>query len=173
MDAIVQPMTWKGFNTVAPIFKKIRTMPAGEEFCLNYNLFVEKVIPECVFRKMDEAAMNRYRAPYKDSVSRLPTLIWARDIPMMEEPNYLNPIVEAYGRFLQTSTIPKLFVAENPGTILWEGGAEKAFAQSWANQREVTVKGKHFMQEDSPDEIGKAARAFIQDVRAGNTKMAH
>jgi len=167
MDAVVQPSTWAGFNTVEQLFRKIRTVPAGEEMCLDFNLFVEQVIPANVIRQLSPAEMSRYRAPYHTPVSRLPTLVWPRDVPMVEEPNYLNPVVEAYGQWLATSPLPKLFVAGDPGTILWEGGTAKAFAQTWANQREVTVKGKHFMQEDSPHEIGQAVRQFVQDVQAG------
>lgn len=173
MDSLVQPRTWAGFNTVAPMFKKIRTVPAGEEFCYDFNLFVEEIIPELVIRKLSPEEMNRYRAPYHTPVSRLPTLIWAREIPMMEEPNDVNPIVEAYGQWLATSELPKLFIAGDPGTILWEGGTEKAFAQTWANQREVTVKGKHFMQEDSPYEIGQAVQQFVKDVQAGKSMSAN
>lgn len=171
MDSIVQPLTWPGFNTVAPVFKKIRTVPGGEQFCFDFNLFVEQVIPACVIRQLTVEEMARYRAPYHTAISRLPTLAWARDIPMVEEPNYVNPIVEAYGQWLAASPLPKLFVAGDPGTILWEGGTGKAFAQTWANQREVTVKGKHFMQEDSPHEIGQAIQAFVQDLQAGNANM--
>ncbi|MEJ7663571.1 MAG: haloalkane dehalogenase [Hymenobacter sp.] len=167
LDAVVEPSTWAGFNTVEQLFRKIRTVPAGEEMCLDFNLFVEQVIPANVIRQLSPAEMSRYRAPYHTPVSRLPTLVWPRDVPMVEEPNYLNPVVEAYGQWLATSPLPKLFVAGDPGTILWEGGTAKAFARTWANQREVTVKGKHFMQEDSPHEIGQAVRQFVQDVQAG------
>lgn len=164
MDSIVKPRSWEDFHSVAPIFKQVRAVPSGEKYCLDFNLFVEAVIPECVFRKMTQEEMNRYRAPYPDPVSRLPTLIWARDIPMVEEPNSVNAIVQAYGEWLAKSDVPKLFIAGDPGTILWEGGEEKAFCRTWPNQREVTVKGMHFMQEDSPHEIGEAIRTFLQEL---------
>jgi haloalkane dehalogenase len=50
--------------------------------------------------------------------------------------------------------LPKLFINANPGAILI--GPQREFCRRWPNQREVTVRGIHFIQEDSPDEIGGA-----------------
>jgi haloalkane dehalogenase len=70
--------------------------------------------------------------------------------------------VEAYGRWLERSSVPKLFINANPGTILT--GRQREYARSWPNQREVTVRGSHFIQEDSPAEIGAAVRGFVVDL---------
>ena len=166
MEAVVAVSSWQSYKSVEYLFRKLRKMPGGEQMCLDFNLFVEKVIPENVIRPLSPEEMDRYRAPYHTPVSRLPTLVWPREVPMVEEPNYLNPIVEAYGQWLATSPLPKLFVAADPGTILWEGGTGKAFARTWAHQHEVTVAGRHFLQEDSPHEIGQAVRQFVLDVQA-------
>ena len=92
-------------------------------------------------------------------------LIWPRQIPIDGEPVDVTDIVEGYGRWLAQSSIPKLFVAGDPGAIISVGGRGQAFCRSWPNQREITVRGRHFLQEDSPEEIAAAVAAFVTDVR--------
>ena len=102
-----------------------------------------------------------YRAPYLDGGERRrPTLTWPRQIPIEGEPADVHAIVSDYGRWLASSDLPKLFVNANPGSILT--GAARDFCRSWPNQTEVTVSGIHFIQEDSPDEIGRAIRSWYQ-----------
>jgi haloalkane dehalogenase len=105
--------------------------------------------------------MARYRAPYLEpGEARRPTLTWPREIPVDGEPADVVQIVRAYGEWLATSSIPKLFINADPGSILV--GAQREFCRAWPNQQEVTVPGTHFVQEDSPDEIGQAIAAFVQ-----------
>ena len=65
--------------------------------------------------------------------------------------------------FHKNSEIPKLFINANPGTILT--GDQREFVRSWKNQKEITVKGNHFIQEDSADEIGSALNEFISSLQ--------
>ena len=58
--------------------------------------------------------------------------------------------------------MPKLFIDAEPGAIL--RGKQREFCRSWPNQKEVTVKGIHFIQEDSPEEIGKAVADFARGL---------
>ena len=69
-------------------------------------------------------------------------------------------IVTEYGEWLAGSEVPKLFINAEPGAIL--AGRQREFCRSWPNQREVTVKGIHFIQEDSPAEIGQAIADWYQ-----------
>jgi len=55
--------------------------------------------------------------------------------------------------------IAKLFVNADPGAILI--GPVREFCRSWKNQREVTVPGSHFIQEDSGADIGKAIATWM------------
>ena len=71
-------------------------------------------------------------------------------------------IVKTYGKWLSSSDIPKLFVNADPGSILT--GRAREFCRTWPNQEEVTVKGLHFVQEDSPDEIGQAIAVFVNNL---------
>jgi haloalkane dehalogenase len=45
-------------------------------------------------------------------------------------------------------------------------GGLREFCRTFPNQEEVTVRGAHFVQEDSPDEIGRAVAAFVRRISA-------
>ena len=155
MEAIVQPISWDDWPPpVVPVFQAFRS-PKGEKLVLEHNAFVEQVLPGAVMRGLTEAEMKVYRKPFEQpGESRRPTLTWPREIPIEGEPADVVEIVESYSRWLKDAPLPKLFVNAEPGAIL--RGRQREFCRSWANQTEVTVKGSHFIQEDSPDEIGSA-----------------
>ena len=155
MEAIVQPLTWETWPEQARgIFQGMRSS-AGEEMVLEKNVFVERILPGSVLRGLTEEELTVYRRPYLEAgESRRPTLTWPREIPVDGEPADVVEIVASYAQWLSSSQIPKLFVNAGPGAILT--GEQREFCRSWPNQEEVTVKGAHFIQEDSPDEIGAA-----------------
>ena len=130
---------------------------------LNDNFFVETILPGNVIRGLGGAEMKAYRAPYLDREARLPTLVWPRQIPVEGEPADVTAIVESYGQWLSRSELPKLLVLSDPGAIM--RGRTRDFCRSWPNQREVTVKGAHFLQEDSPHEIGAALAEFVRSLQ--------
>lgn len=163
MEAIVQPVTWADWPEQArQVFQGFRS-PAGEEMVLEKNIFVERVLPSSVLRTLSEEEMAVYRRPYtQPGESRRPTLTWPREIPVEGEPADVANIVTKYGEWLSTSPLPKLFINADPGAILL--GAQREFCRSWPNQREVTVKGVHFIQEDSPTEIGAAVADWYSSL---------
>jgi len=161
MEALVRPVTWEEWPEPArKIFQAMRS-PAGEELVLGKNVFVERILPASVLRGLTEEEMAVYRRPYLEpGESRRPTLAWPREIPIAGEPADVVAIVDAYARWLSESDIPKLFVNADPGVILT--GAQREFCRRWANQQELTVRGSHFIQEDSPVQIGQAIAAFVR-----------
>ncbi|HEU5383520.1 MAG TPA: haloalkane dehalogenase [Ktedonobacteraceae bacterium] len=161
MEAIVQPLTWAQWNEQArSIFQGFRS-PAGEKMILERNLFVEAVLPGSIQRKLTDAEMEEYRRPYREpGESRRPTLTWPRQIPIDGEPADVTEIVRQYAAWLGASPLPKLFINAEPGAILT--GSQREFCRTWPNQTEVTVLGSHFIQEDSPDQIGEALAAWYQ-----------
>jgi haloalkane dehalogenase len=165
LEALVQPRPWDGFGEAADVFKAMRTAE-GEDLVLGQNLFVETVIPQMIIRELSDAEMEHYRAPYPTRESRIPALLWGRQIPIEDEaqPADVHQIVTDYAAFMVDSPIPKLFVRGNPGSILRDGGSEVAACRQWANQQEVEVSGMHFLQEDSPDAIGEAIRRFFKNL---------
>jgi haloalkane dehalogenase len=159
MEAIVQPVTWAQWPEAArPVFEGFRS-PAGGDMVLEKNVFVEAVLPGSILRKLTEEEMAVYRRPFAEAgEGRRPTLTWPRQIPIDGEPADVHDIVGRYGAWLAASDVPKLFVNAEPGAILV--GEQREFCRGWPNQQEVTVKGIHFVQEDSPDEIGRAVAAW-------------
>ncbi len=160
MEAIVQPLTWDAWPEAAKkIFQAMRS-PAGEEIVLQKNTFVERILPASVMRGLTEEEMTVYKRPYLEpGESRRPTLTWPRQIPIEGEPADVTEIVAAYAKWISMSDIPKLFVNADPGTILI--GPQRAFCRTWPNQKEITVKGTHFIQEDAPVEIGQAIAELL------------
>ena len=162
MEAIVMPLTWEQWPDPArPIFQALRS-PAGEEMVLEKNVFVERVLPGSVLRGLTDAEMAEYRRPFAEGGERRrPTLTWPREIPIDGEPDDVVEIVRSYADWLSAADLPKLFVNADPGAILT--GDQREFCRSWPNQTEVTVRGNHFLQEDSPVEIASA----VADWRSG------
>ena len=164
MEALARPLTWEEWPEAARrVFQGFRS-PAGEEMALTNNVFVERVLPGSTLNGISDQAMQIYRRPYLEpGESRRPTLSWPREIPIDGDPADVAAVVEEYAEWLSKSGVPKLFINADPGAILT--GAQREFCRSWPSQQEVTVPGIHFIQEDSPDEIGGA----IADWYAGLT----
>lgn len=163
MEGIVRPVTWEEWPEAARgVFQGFRS-PAGEEMVLDKNVFVERVLPGSILRELSDAEMEVYRRPFSvPGEGRRPTLTWPRQIPISGEPPEVVALVQEYAEWLASAELPKLFINAEPGAILI--GPQREFCRSWPNQEEVTVKGNHFLQEDSPDEIGQA----IADWRRRN-----
>ena len=161
MEAIVRPVTWDEWPEAArQVFQAMRS-PAGEAMVLDNNVFVERVLPGSIVRTLTDAEMAEYRRPFAEpGEGRRPTLTWPRQIPIDGEPADVVAIVADYAAWLSTSDVPKLLVVAEPGAIL--RGAPLEFCRTWPNQDEVTVSGIHFVQEDSPDEIGRAIAEWIR-----------
>ena len=130
---------------------------------LEKNMFVERVLPASVIRELTVEEMEVYRKPYLEpGESRRPTLTWPREIPIEGNPADVHEIATAYSRWLASSDVPKLFINAEPGAILT--GDQREFCRTWPNQQEVTVKGSHFIQEDSPAEVGDAISEWLGSI---------
>lgn len=93
-------------------------------------------------------------------------LEWTRELPIEGQPEDVPQIVDSYSRWLAINPIPKLFIDGDPARFLI--GAQREFCRAWRNQQEITVKGAHFLQEDSPNEVGEAIVRFVASVLAGH-----
>jgi haloalkane dehalogenase len=161
MEGIVRPIAgWQEWSEAAtPIFQGFRS-DKGESMILDRNMFVERVLPGSVLRKLSDAEMAEYRKPFEKRDDRWPTLTWPRQIPILGEPADVVAIAAEYAKWMSENDLPKLFVNAEPGAILI--GAVREFCRTWKNQTEVTVNGSHFIQEDSATAIGKAIAAWMQ-----------
>lgn len=160
MEGIVCPVTWDDWpESARGIFKGFRS-EKGEDLVLQRNMFVEAVLPSSVIRDLSEEEMDHYRRAFLTPEDRQPTLNWPRQIPIDNEPAHMVKLVDSYGQWMLGNTsLPKLFINANPGSILT--GKAREFCRSWPNQTEVTVAGLHFIQEDSPNEIGSAVAQWL------------
>ncbi len=163
MEALVSPVEWSEWpESARGIFQGFRS-GKGEDLVLTRNLFVEGVLPNSIIRKLTDEEMDHYRAPFLTPDDRQPTLSWPRQIPIDGEPVEMVELVSEYGRWLERSVaLPKLFINADPGSILV--GRQREYCRTWPNQKEVTVPGKHFVQEDSPSEIGKAIAEWLKGL---------
>ena len=163
MEAIVCPMTWDDWpESARGIFKGFRS-DKGEDLVLQRNMFVEAVLPSSVIRQMGEEEMNQYRKAFTKAADRQPTLNWPRQIPIDGEPPHMVDLVTSYGEWMASNQeLPKLFINADPGSILT--GKARKFCRTWPNQKEVTVAGTHFIQEDSPAQIGIAVAEWLKTI---------
>ena len=164
MEGMVKPVTWDEWpENATKVFQGFRS-EHGENMVLDKNIFVEKVLPSSIMRELSNEEMNEYRRPFLNvGEDRRPTLSWPRQIPIEGEPQEVVEVVKNYSNWMSSNDLPKLFINADPGSILT--GKQREFCRSWPNQEEVTVKGTHFMQEDSPDQIGKAVSSFVSQLR--------
>jgi haloalkane dehalogenase len=173
MEAIVQPQGWDHWDKLhmRDALKALRS-DAGEAMVLQDNFFIEKVLPGAILRTLSAEEMTEYRRPFTEpGEGRRPTLTWPRQIPIEGEPADVTAIVAAYADWLAKSNVPKLFVKAEPGLLL-AGGANLDFARKLPAQTEVTVAGLHFVQEDSPDEIGRAIAGWMTAIQSTATRIA-
>ena len=161
MEAIVRPVNWDEWpENARGIFQGFRSKK-GEDLVLNRNMFVEGVLPSAVLRQLSNEEMENYRAPFKTPDDRQPTLNWPRQIPISGEPDHMVELVTEYSKWMMKNEIPKLFVNADPGSILT--GQQREYCRKWPNQTEVTVSGVHFIQEDSPLQIGREITKWLRN----------
>ena len=163
MEAIVMPLTWDQWPENARNIFQLMRSEAGEEIVLEKNVFVERILLNDSANGFSDEEKAEYIRPFKNpGEDRRPTLTWPRQIPLDGEPSEVVEEVRLNAEFHKESDIPKLFINADPGSILI--GDQREFARSWKNQTEITVKGNHFIQEDSSEEIGAALRNFVESL---------
>ncbi|MEM7270215.1 MAG: haloalkane dehalogenase, partial [Pseudomonadota bacterium] len=164
MEAVVAPVpSWDAWPERArQIFQALRS-PAGEDMVLEKNVFVERILTASIMRELAEEEMNEYRRPFATpGEDRRPTLTWPRQIPIAGEPPEVVEVAAAYAKWMAENDIPKLFIDAQPGSILT--GDVRDFCLTWKNQTVAAAKGLHFLQEDSPDEIGEALSNWLKTL---------
>ena len=163
MEAIVMPLTWDQWPENARNIFQLMRSDAGEEIVLEKNVFVERILLNDSANGFTDEEKAEYIRPFKNAgEDRRPTLTWPRQIPVDGSPQAVIDEVIKNGEFHKNSDIPKLFINADPGSILI--GEQREFVRTWNNLEEITVKGNHFIQEHSPNEIGKALSEFINNL---------
>jgi len=163
MEAIVMPLTWDQWPENARNIFQLMRSEAGEEIVLEKNVFVERILLNDSADGFSDEEKAEYIRPFKNAgEDRRPTLTWPRQIPVDGSPQAVIDEVIKNGEFHKNSNIPKLFINADPGSILI--GDQREFVRTWNNLEEITVKGNHFIQEHSPNEIGKALSEFLNKL---------
>jgi haloalkane dehalogenase len=163
MEALVRPLTWQDWpESARRIFRAMRS-GAGEEICLEKNVFVERILPSSILRDLDGEEMAAYRAPYlAPGESRRPTLTWPRELPIEGDPADVHEIVAGYAAWLSEAEVPKLLIRAEPGFLT--PIADRTCAD-WPALRTATVPGIHFLQEDSGPQIGALVADWLRELR--------
>ncbi|SRR5258708_5510513 len=162
MEAVVASGKWDEMSERGrKIFQNLRS-PVGEQMVLEQNSFIEVNLPATIQRTLSEEEMQAYRRPFADpGEGRRPTLSWPRQLPFDGEPADVSEIVATYGEWLSHSSIPKLFIRTDPGTM---SPSSLAACRAWPMQSEVTARGLHYPQEDAPSEVGQALAIWVQTL---------
>ena len=162
LEAIAQPRNFREMpDPLRQAFQALRS-PKGEQMVLEQNFFIEVMLPSGMLRRLTEQEMAHYRRPWAEpGEARRPMLSWPRQAPFDGEPADVTEIVTAYGTWLSHSSIPKLYIQGDPGGM---PQSERAFCRAFPAQREITVPGLHFLQEDAPDEIGVALASWLRTL---------
>jgi len=163
MEAIVMPLQWEQWPENARNIFQLMRSEAGEEIVLEKNVFVERILLNDSANGFSDEERAEYIRPFTNpGEDRRPTLTWPRQIPIEGEPSEVVEEVSKNGKFHKDSDIPKLFINAEPGSILI--GDQREYVRSWKNIKEVSVKGNHFIQEHSADEIGISIKEFISSI---------
>lgn len=162
MEAIVKPRAWSELpERGRQLFQAYRS-PTGERMILEDNAFIEVNLPNTILRRLTEEELEQYRRPFAEpGEGRRPMLAWARQLPIDGEPPDVTEIVTTYGQWLSRCFVPKLFIQSDPGTL---SPSERDFCRAWPAQSEITVRARHYPQEDSPDEVGQALASWLRTL---------
>lgn len=163
MEAIVEVRRWADMPEQGrTTFQGLRS-ERGEKMILAQNLFIEQMLPRSTLRTLTPEEHDEYRRPFREpGEDRRPMLSWARQLPIDGEPRAICELVERYAAYFATSPIPKLFINVEPGRLLTGTGRDAC--RRWPNQQEVTVKGLHYVQEDSAAEIAAALAGWVSTL---------
>ena len=169
MEGIVKELKWEEWNEQSRgLFQAMRS-DAGEELILEKNIFIEKILTGSIIRDLSHEELETYREPFNQpGEDRRPMLSWPRQIPIEGEPKNVCKIVSEYSDWMSKNNMPKLFINAEPGAIIQ--GSVRDFCRTWNNQSEITVKGIHFIQEDSPNEIGSAIQEWYEKINKDENK---
>lgn len=165
MEAIIKPMTWKEMpKGMDKVFKLLRAPFVGWLMISVGNMFLNKMLPEMIVRKLSKEELDYYKKPYPTIASRKPVRVWPMEIPIEGKPRRVYEKISAYHEWLVQSDLPKLCLYSHPGAIMREDYVEY-IKNNFPNTKLVDIgEGIHFIQEDSPHIIGREIAVWYQGI---------
>lgn len=174
MEAITAPAVVDPESPSAKQFYYFMRTDEAERRVIGDNMFVEDIFLKSLANKLSEADKETYRRPWlAGGESRRPLITWPREIPVNGEPKDVHDVVVSYQQWMEVNAVPKLFIRGEPAVIMVEGENRLTAARAWSNQTEVAVPGdpdtefpaaNHYIQEQCPDEIGRALAEWIDGL---------
>ena len=165
MEAIIKPVTWDEFPAdYRIVFKLIRTPIIGWLMLSVANMFLNKVVPDTIIRKLSRQEMDTLKQPYPTIGSRKPVRTWPTQIPINGKPEDVHKIVSAYHEWLKETPVPKLCLYAKPGGLIKKRELEH-IRSNFPHTKIVDVgKGIHYLQEDNPHAIGREIAHWLKEL---------
>lgn len=166
MEAVTQPMSWKDANFIERImFKRFRHDKKGHKMIAENNFFIKRILFGMgTKRKLSKIEKDYYNAPYPTDESRKPIVVWPKEVPFDGDPKRNYVIIRAYAEWLVKTTIPKLMLYAKPGMIIKKNHVDRIIRDYKSLEAVFVGKGTHYLQEDSPHEIGAAIKEWAQKL---------
>lgn len=165
MESVVQLTNWKGMPfSQRMAIKMVKTPIIGALMVKRANIFIKKMIPDLIMRKLTTEEMEHYAAPYPTYKSRHVLLRWPEDAPYKVKPQHVQKAVISYSKWLAETEIPMLCLYVTPGVGLQ--AVDREFIKTnFRNTKMVNLgEGTHFLQEDYPHEIGTELTNWYQMI---------
>jgi haloalkane dehalogenase len=156
MEAIIMPVpSWDQFPEMSrSVFQGFRTPDVGWKMIGEKHMFVERMLPGAIVRKLTEEEMNYYRNPYTEVDSRKPLWRWPNEIPIEGEPADVKKVVDEYNQWLQETELPKILFYTKTGFLI----SPQLVQWCETHLKKLTIvdigPSMHFLQEDNPHKIG-------------------
>ena len=156
MEALIKPLAWTDLNFIERyIFRQFRDTEKGNRLNIDKNYFIESVLEVSAGRKLTEAELNAYRAPYLNPASRIVIAQWPREIPFDKVPLDNFQRMDSNYQWLRNAKIPLLLLQAEPGTIMKQEFIDNIKREIPRLEIQSAGKGFHYIQETAPNAIGK------------------
>ena len=106
------------------------------------NMFLTKMLPELITRKLTNEEFAYYKKPYPNIASRKPVMMWPREVPIDGKPAHMHKIIDEYSKWVEGSDIPKICFYAEPGAII-----QKKDVEYIKNNFKVDINVYHMEQE--------------------------
>jgi haloalkane dehalogenase len=152
-------------RTLPPVIADIltRLRSDGDDLVLREDVLFDRYLPLLTSRAITPPEHDAYVRPYRVvGESRRPLLSLARSLPVDELPGPLDDEAGEARLWCAQNPIRKLVVGGLPGFL--SPPAVLGASSRWANVSVASVRGKHYVMEDSPARIAALLLDWFADL---------